>query len=119
MAQKTKSLEITITDDKGTFSSFFKKIAGDKSDYDFKSIASLRSLLSNEKARLMHIIKTKNPKSIYSLAKILGRDFKAVSEDIKMLEQFGVVDLVKEKTGNRERLKPVLIIDSLKIEISI
>ncbi len=117
MAQKTKNLEITITDDKGTFSSFFKRIAGDKSDYDFKSIASVRSLLSNEKARLIHTIKTQNPKSIYDLAKIVGRDFKSVSEDIKLLEKFEVIDLVKEKTGNRERLKPVLIIDSIKIDI--
>ncbi len=119
MAQKIKNLEITITDDKGTFTSFFKRISGDKSDYDFKSVSSLRSLLSNEKARLIHTIKHKNPKSIYHLAKILGRDFKAVFEDIKLLEQFGVLDLVKEKTGKRERLKPVLIIDSLKIEIII
>ncbi len=119
MAQKTKNLEITITDDKGTFSSFFKRIAGDKSDYDFKSVSSVRSLLSNEKARLLHTIKIKSPKSIYELANILGRDFKAVFEDIKILEQFGVLDLVKEKTGKRERLKPILIIDSLKIEIII
>ncbi|MGV8142877.1 MAG: hypothetical protein ACP5NS_04590 [Candidatus Pacearchaeota archaeon] len=118
MAQKTKSLEITITDDKGTFSSFFKRVASDKSDYDFKSIASLRSLLSNEKARLIHVIKTKNPKSIYDLSKILGRDFKAVSEDIKLLEKFQIIDLVKEKTGNRDRLKPVVIVDSIKIDLN-
>ncbi|MSS74470.1 hypothetical protein EXS72_02410 [Candidatus Pacearchaeota archaeon] len=117
MAQKIKHLEITIIDDKGAFGSFFKRIAGDKSDYDFKSIASLRSLLSNEKMKIIHTIKTKNPNSIYNLAKIVGRDFKAVSEDIKLLEQFGIIDLIKEKTGNRERLKPVLIIDSIKIEI--
>ena len=117
MAQKIKNLEITISDDKGTFSAFFKRIAGEKADYDFKGIASLRSLLSNEKARIIHTIKSRNPKSIYDLAKILGRDFKAVFEDIKFLEQFGIVDLVKEKTGGRERLKPINIIDSIKINL--
>lgn len=117
MAQKTKSLEVTITDDKGAFGSFFSRIAGDKSDFDFKGLSSLRTLLSNEKARLIHVIKTKNPKSIYEVSKLVQRNFKSVFEDISALEQFGIIDLVKEKSGNRERLKPVLIIDNIKIDI--
>jgi len=117
MAQKTRIREITITDDRGAFTSFFKKITGDKSDFSFKGLASLRSLLSNEKARIINVIKTRNPKSIYNLAKMLQRDFKSVSEDIKLLEEFGFIDLIKESTGKRERLKPIVIIDILKIEI--
>ncbi len=119
MAQKTKILDITITDDKGAFTSFFKRIAGDKSDYDFKGLASLRSLLSNEKARILHTIKSRNPTSIYDVAKMVQRDFKSVNDDIKMLEQFGFIDLIKEKTGNRQRLKPILIVDTVKIELKI
>ena len=119
MAQKTKTREITITDDRGAFTSFFKRIAGEKGDYDFKGIGSLRALLSNEKARILNVIKSRNPQSIYGVAKMVQRDFKSVSDDIKLLEEFGFIDLVKEKTGNRERLKPVLIIDTLKIEIKI
>ncbi len=117
MASKTKNLEITITDDKGTFSSFFSRVAGEKEDYDFKGLASLRSLLSNEKARIIHTIKTKNPKSIYELAKFIERDFKSVLSDIYILERLGVLDLIKEKSGNRERLKPILIIDTIKIDL--
>jgi len=117
MAQKTKTREITITDDKGAFTSFFKRIAGEKSDFNFKGLASLRTLLSNEKARIIHVIKTRSPKSIYNVAKMVQRDFKSVSEDIKLLEEFGFIDLIKEKTGSRERLKPVVIVDSIKIEI--
>lgn len=117
MSTKTRTKEITITDDRGTFTSFFKKIAGDKSDYDFKGLASLRSLLSNEKARIINVIKTRNPKSIYDVAKMVQRDFKSVSQDIKLLEEFGFIDLIQENTGSRKRLKPVVVIDSLKIEI--
>jgi len=102
MAQKTRIREITITDDRGAFTSFFKKITGDKSDFSFKGLASLRSLLSNEKARIINVIKTRNPKSIYNLAKMLQRDFKSVSEDIKLLEEFGFIDLIK-KTQAREK----------------
>ncbi len=119
MAQKTKSIEITITDDKGAFTSFFKRIAGDKSDYDFKGLASLRAILSNEKARILHIIKSRNPKSIYDVSKIVQRDFKSVNDDIKELERFGFIDLIKEKTGNRQRLKPVIVVDTIKIELKI
>lgn len=119
MAQKTRIKEITITEDRGTFTSFFKRLSGDKSDFDFKGLASLRSLLSNEKARILNVIKNKNPKSIYELSRLVDRDFKSVSEDIKLLEEFGFIDLIKENTGKRERLKPVLIIDTLKIDIII
>lgn len=119
MAQKSRVREITITDDRGAFTSFFKKITGEKSDFEIKGLASLRSLLSNEKARIIHVIKTKNPKSIYDVAKMLSRDFKSVSQDVKVLEEFGFIDLINESTGNRKRLKPVVIIDVLKIEIVI
>ena len=118
MADKTKTREITITDDKGTFSVFFKRFAGGH-EYDFEGLSSLRSILSNEKAKLLHIIKTKNPSSIYSLAKLAQRDFKSVSEDIKTLEKFGFIDLITERTGKRERLKPVIVIDTIRIDIKI
>lgn len=119
MAKKTRTRQITITDDKGAFTAFFKKLTGEKADYDFEGIASLRSLLSNEKARMLNVIKTKEPGSIYELAKVLGRDFKAVNDDVKLLERFGFIDFIKEKTGKRERLKPVIIVDSINIEIVI
>ncbi|MEK6915680.1 MAG: hypothetical protein AABW89_04030 [Nanoarchaeota archaeon] len=117
MAQKSRIKEITITEDRGTFASFFKKISGEKDSLDFRGLASLRSLLSNEKARIIHVIKSRNPKSIYDVAKLLDRDFKSVSEDIKILEEFGIIDLIKESTGKRSRLKPIVIIDLLKIDL--
>jgi len=119
MAQKTKTRTITITEESGTFYSLFKRFRGEKEEFDFQGIASLRTIISNEKARILHTIKSKNPQSIYSLAKILGRDFKSVNQDIKLLEKFGFIDLVAEKTGNRERLKPKLAVDSINIIINL
>jgi predicted transcriptional regulator len=118
MAEKTKTREITITDDGGTFNSFFK-IFKSEGNYDFEGIAMLRQLLSNEKARILHTIKTKKPKSIYELAKLLKRDFKSVIGDVKFLEKFGFLDMISEKSGNRERLRPVLAVDSLHIHFKI
>lgn len=118
MAEKSKTREITIIDDSGTFNSFFKLFKGEGS-YDFEGIATLRKLLSNEKAKILHMIKTKKPKSIYELAKQLNRDFKSVIDDVKLLEKFGFVDMISEKSGKRERLRPVLSVDSMHIHIKI
>ena len=119
MAKKTKIREINIVDKGGAFTSFFKKISGESEEYDYEGIVALRKLLSNEKARLLHIIKSKHPDSIYSLSRTLGRDFKSVSEDIKLLERFGFIDLISEKTGKRKRLKPIIASDQITINIKL
>jgi len=119
MATKSKTREITIVDEAGAFHSFFKKLTGDSKDYDFEGLSTLRKLLSNEKARLLHVIKTKKPNSIYSLAKTLNRDFKSVNEDIKLLQRFGMIEMISERTGKRERLKPLLVVDTLTINLKI
>ncbi len=117
--QKSKTRTITIREDSGSFYSLFKKFKGEKKDFDFAGLEALKRLLSNEKARLLHVVKTKKPKSIYSLAKILGRDFKAVRNDITLLERFGFIDLIAEKKGKRERLKPEIVVDSINIVINL
>ncbi|MEM4703041.1 MAG: hypothetical protein QXP53_00960 [Candidatus Pacearchaeota archaeon] len=82
-------------------------------------LSDIRALLSNEKARLLHLIKTKKPSSIYKLAKLSARDFKAVREDLRTLEKFGLIKMVKERTKAREKLKPVLQVNKLNLSISI
>ena len=119
MAQKTKTREITIVDKAGAFNTFFKRLSGEEKEYDFEGIGALRKLLSNERARILHVVKTKNPSSIYLLAKILKRDFKSVKQDIILLERFGFNTLSGEKTGKRERLRPTLTADTIIIQIKI
>ncbi len=119
MAIKSRTREINIVEKSGTFATFFKMFGTDKEQYDFEGLSALRRLLSNEKARILHTIKAKSPKSIYELAKILKRDFKSVSEDIKLLERFGFIEMIREKTGKRIRLKPLVTIDSLYIQVKL
>lgn len=119
MAVKTKTREITIVEDSGTFSTFFKRFTGEDTDYDFEGISALRKLLSNEKSRIIRTIKLRNPKSLYELAKMLKRDFKSVREDVKLLERFGFIDMISEKSGKRERLRPIVVVDSINIHIKI
>ncbi len=115
---KIKTREITIRESRGTFSIFKdNKIA--KKNYNFSGILALRQLLSNERARMIDVIRTQKPKSLYELAKKLGRGFKSIKEDIKLLERFGIVELIEEKTKKRIRHKPEIVAEEIVIKIKI
>lgn len=118
MASKSK-IKTLYVDINANEDSFVSKLIGEKKSHDFSDIKLLRSLLSNEKSRILYILKHHNPTSIYALAKLLGRDFKSVRDDIKVLERFGFIEFHAEKVGKRESLKPVLITDKLQIIINI
>jgi predicted transcriptional regulator len=109
--------EITLKGGKTAFSIFKKNQTQEK--YDFSGILALRQLLSNEKARILHVIKTQKPQSIYELAKKLGRGFKAVNDDVKLLERFGFIELIPEKTKNRVRHRPSIVVDTISINVKI
>jgi predicted transcriptional regulator len=115
-AKKTKIRYVDVNVNQGNFVS---KLIGGKKAHDFSDIKLLRNLLSNEKARILYALKSEKPNSIYKLAKLLGRDFKSVREDIKVLERFGFIEFHSTKTGKREALKPVLSIEKLQIVINI
>lgn len=116
MAEQLKNININISEKEGAFSSIFQKIKGSKKASD---ISSLRQLLSDEKARLLHVTKTKQPDSIYKLAKLLGRDFKAVRHDIKILEKFGFIELISSHKQGREKLRPVVDADQVVVTINL
>ena len=114
--EKTRIVNLFITPN--ALTSIFRRLKGDRSEYDLSGINQLRQLLSNEKAKILNAIKTQNPESLYQLAKFLKRDFKAVIRDIKVLEKFGLIELKEESKGKRKRLKPLVVIDNLQINIS-
>lgn len=116
--QKPRTRIINLYVTPSTFSSIFKRLRGDRSEYDFSALLELRQVLSHEKAKILNAIKNNPPESLYSLAKLLGRDFKAVSNDIKILQKFGFIELKKLSKGKRNMLKPVMAIDNLQINIS-
>lgn len=115
MEKKTKLITINL-EKEGTFSTILHKFKTDKKKSE---IADLRQALSNQKAHILHVIKAKNPASIYELAKLLGRDFKAVRYDIKLLEKYNFVELISSRKHGRERLKPVIDVDQIIIKINL
>jgi len=118
MAIRTKTREVTIKESQGTFS-IFRKGRTSKKDYDFSGISALRQLLSNEKARILDVIRNESPGSIYELAKKLGRSFKSVNDDIKLLERFGFIELTAEKTKLRVRHRPEVVVDNILINVKL
>ena len=118
MADKNKkSRTISLFEKEGTFSTIFQRFKSSKKQES--EISILRQIFSNEKARLLHICKTKEPASIYELAKLLGRDFKAVRHDIKLLEKYGFIELISSHKDGRERLRPIVDVDELTITINL
>lgn len=116
---KSRVREVTIREESGVFKMFGGEKKVNKEVYDFDGVNSLRKLLSKEKARMIDCIKYKKPTSIYDLSKILNRPFKAVMDDIKILERFGIIELISEKVNKRTRHKPIVVIDSLTVHFKI
>ncbi len=114
---KKKVRELTIEESEGSFKLFRR--TKQKSKYDFEGLAMIRKVLSKEKARLLNVIKNEKPESIYALAKILSRDFKSVSDDVKLLERLGFIELISEKSKKRKRLRPTIVIDTLTIHFKL
>lgn len=110
--------EINIKESKGAFSLFKRTVRG-KEEYDYSGIYALRQLLNKEKIRLLTVIKTEKPSSLYDLAKRLNRGFKSIHDDIKLLERFGFVEISEEKINNRIRHKPKLVTDTITVHIRI
>ena len=119
MAKTPRIRNVTLGIESGTFTGIFRRLRGQKKGYDFSGISALRQLLSNERARILHTIKTRNPSSIYQLAKALGRDFKSVRQDVKLLERFGFIELDAKAVGKRDTLKPLLTVDKVVISVNI
>ena len=110
--QGTKNISLELK--RSTFSALFHLFS---SEDLFEEVSKVRSLLSNERAKILHTIKESSPKSVYVLAKLLGRDFKSVRKDVSLLEHFGIIRLEKS-SGKRPSLKPILALDKLQINIS-
>lgn len=112
---KTRYLNIDVNS-----SGFLSRIIGSrKNAYDSSDVSLLKQLLSKEKARILYVLKNNKPKSIYELAKILGRDFKSVRDDLKLLEKFGFIEFYETKNGKRRSLTPNLIVNQVNVVVNI
>jgi len=130
--RRVKNIGIKLIEDKNVFDVLIKPIIpfgvrqeSLSPEHDNKlrmssqlsQISRARQLLNKEKMKIIYAIKEKKPKSIYYLAKILGRNFKAVRQDLKLLESFGVIVFKHERVKNRLCSRPILNIDRINLAI--
>jgi predicted transcriptional regulator len=85
---------------------------------NFRDVERIKGIFSKERLRILFALKTKNPKSIYQLAKILNRQAKAVKKDLKFLEQLGIVALRRERDKVKKRyfVRPMLLSKEIDVK---
>jgi len=84
----------------------------------FTDLRAFRRALTDRRLALLRAIRSNNPDSVYALAKVVMRDVKNVSADLAILEQLGVVELMKTKTP-RGKIKPTVPYDSINLDIAV
>lgn len=91
-----------------------KKVKRTKGVY-FASLEAVRNLLTEKRLELLHTIREKRPISIYQLAKITGRNFRNVYDDLQILKNYGLVKMNKsrpiQRTRNQQISVPYQVID--------
>jgi predicted transcriptional regulator len=90
-----------------------------RDEVGFTSIEAARNFMTRERLALMHTIRTRHPGSLYELAKMLGRDFKNVQEDIRILERHGLVRIAKKPRGKRKVKVPQVLFEEIALRIAI
>ena len=84
----------------------------------FENFEAMRKILTDERMRILKVIKTEHPASIYELAKKLRRDIKNTFNNVQFLAQAGLVEL-KKTTDLRERTVPEVNYDKILLEIQV
>jgi len=89
-----------------------------KSVISFDSLKTMRKFITDERLRILKVIRKYKPDSIYALAKILHRDAKNVTDDVHYLAELGLIEIKKTKNG-RQKTKPVVEYEKILVEIMV
>jgi predicted transcriptional regulator len=84
------------------------------------SVEAARRLLTPHRLAMLRTIRSKHPRSIYELAKVLGRDLKNVQADLRLLEKYGLVRTSAGRgTGRRKVRIPHVRFDEISLKVAI
>jgi predicted transcriptional regulator len=81
----------------------------------FESLKSMAQILSEENRKLLKIILEKRPESLTELETLTGRKKSNLSRTLKTLENYGIVELVK----NRNKIMPIVKATDFKVEFGL
>jgi len=82
----------------------------------FPTVETLGKVLSPARLEILTVILKERPKSIYALAKLVGRDFKNVHSDVRLLADVGLVEL--RSSGKRDAVVPVALYSGLDLDLA-
>ncbi len=94
-----------------------KHVKKEKGVY-FTNVEAFRKTVTPGRLELFKTIKTEKPSFVRHLSKIMDRNIKNVSTDIRFLEQTGLVDIKKHIETEREITSPVNY-DKILFEIAV
>ncbi len=124
---KLKDIEIKVMSDEAYgdhLDQLFKEIkAGNttgkrKPGIIVRTLEDVAKILTNERIRLLQVIREKKPESISELARLLNRSQSNVSNDIKYLEGIGLLEL-EEKMSPVMHKKPIVNYDAVRITVDL
>jgi predicted transcriptional regulator len=84
----------------------------------FVSVEAMRQVLTPSRLTLLHLIRARRPRSIAALAKLLGRNFKNVHADLKLLADLGLVHL-EPGAHLRDSVTPTVPYERIQFEIAV
>jgi len=85
----------------------------------FTSLEAARNFLTRERLGLLRTIKSRQPNSMYQLAKMTGRDLKNIQQDVQILERHGLVRIAKRPRGSRKAKVPRVPFEEIALQIAI
>ena len=84
----------------------------------FVSVEAMRRVLTPSRLTLLHLIRTRHPRSIAALARLIRRDFKNVHADLKLLAHLGLVHL-EPGAHMRNSVTPTVPYERIQFEIAV
>lgn len=84
----------------------------------FVSVEAMRQVLTPSRLALLHLIRTRHPRSIAALAKLTSRNFKNVHADLTLLANLGLVHL-EPGSHARDSVTPTVPYERIQFEIAV
>jgi len=84
----------------------------------FESLDAVRAVLTDRRLEIWRTVRDKKPESISSLAEMVGRSFRTVHRDVKLLQSLGLISLKKGKGLRGDTQHPVSLADELVLAVA-